>query len=240
MSAGVGGVPAPSLARDLLSQELDGIQHVVADGVVSISRFHYDADSHRLGCVVGTRLEGESDVVWQSMILDDNDWYLGTDPEAAPNSFDELVDRINRHDWVRVAGTGLATSPLAVLYWLSGAVDSAAEESPRGTTDDGLDWHVVTVSVPKAIDLGGADVRDSFEQARVSQDLVRLHVGLDRGRLAGVTWSDRSDFVADHRFWPTARHRLIPLPEAVEQRALADYFVLLGERNPLAEPRDST
>ena len=156
------------------------------------------------------------------------------------NCFDELVDRINRHDWVRVAGTGLATSPLAVLYWLSGAVDSAAEESPRGTTDDGLDWHVVTVSVPKAIDLGGADVRDSFEQARVSQDLVRLHVGLDRGRLAGVTWSDRSDFVADHRFWPTARHRLIPLPEAVEQRALADYFVLLGERNPLAEPRDST
>lgn len=225
-------------ALDLLHRQFEGVQHVAAEGVVSISRFHHDPDAHRLGCLVGTLLEDESEVVWQPMIVDGSAWYLGAEPEAAPGSFDNLVDRVDQIDWVQVDGTGLATSPLGVLYWLFGVVDAAAEAAPSETSSDGLAWLEVTVSVRKAIDeasaLGDLGVAESFEQAGVSQDPIRLHVGLDDAQIAGVMWSDRSEFVADHRFWPTQQPRSIPVPNHTARRSLADYFALLGERNPLA------
>lgn len=232
------------LARAMLNTQIDGLQHIAANGATSVSRFHYDANSHRLGCLIGTLLQDESDIVWQSMIVDGCDWYVGAAPATGIDSFSSLVETIDQIRWERVTGTGLATSPLSALYWLAGAVAAEeAEQAPLHTSSDGLAWFGVTVSVAKAVDLGGPlelGIHDSFEQAGVTQDLIELDVGLDDGRIAGVLWSDGPDFVADHRFWPSTSQRPVPLPNATEERALADYFVLLGDRNPLIQGRGCT
>lgn len=227
------------LAHDLLGTHFDGLQQTTADGIVSISRFHFDADTRRLGCLIGTLLEDESEVNWQPMIVDGTHWYLGTGTgtENSPESLDDFLGRIDEMEWVVVTGTGVASTIVGVLYWLLGAVDASATRPPDETSSDGLSWFGVTVSVSEAIAqaeaMTDAGVREGFDQAGVTQDHVQLQVGLDGDRIAAVLWSDPPMIFADHRFWPAERPRAVPMPDAAEQRSFGDYFALLGHRNPL-------
>jgi hypothetical protein len=207
----------------------------------SVANFVYNVHTRRVAAAYGSLLDGEHEVTWQRMLIDDDQWYLPIQQSQGPEPMPDMGLE-SQDEWIKVEGTGFASSPLSVAYWLSGTIGAVEQAASDGHPK--ARRFVATVSLKRALAEAGAldraAVAAGIDQLQVQTDLVIVKVEVDLlGCLSCAEYElDDRTFRSVTEFCNSGVPAEIPVPADAQSMNLADIFARLQDWHERRDERN--